>query len=128
MLKNDCHIFASLYITSQIRSSDLDSCFAQENHSYPMSISEYEKLRKRRQKSDFWECLLPFAEPLYTSPVTDALVLDGEVFVHMNLPDPDMFTFGDYCKKQLSVKIQQLANIVSRVDAVFDVYREFSIK
>ena len=72
--------------------------------------------------------MLPFAEPSYTSPVTDALVLDGAVFVHMNLPDPDMFTFGDYYKKQLSVNIQQLVNIVSRVDVVFDVYREFSIK
>ena len=52
-----------------------------------MSISEYGKLRKYTQKSDFLECLLPFAEPSYASPVTDALVLDRVVVVHMNSPD-----------------------------------------
>ena len=83
-------MFASLYVASQTRSGDLDSFFAHKNHSYPMSISDYGKLRKCRQKSDFLECLLRFGEPSNTSPVTDALVLDGAVFVHMNFPDPDI--------------------------------------
>lgn len=91
MLKNDCQLLTSLYVASQTRSGDLDSFFPHENHSYSMSISEYGKLRKCTQKSNFLECLLPFAEPSYTSPVTDALVLDRVVFVHMNSPDPHIW-------------------------------------
>ena len=63
MLKNDCCLFASLHVTSQTRNGDLDSFFAHENQGYPVP--------------GFLECLLPFAAPSYTSPVTDALVLDG---------------------------------------------------
>jgi hypothetical protein len=51
-LKDDCKLYASLYVACQSRSGDLADFFAHENHSYPPSISEYEKLRKCT-KSDF---------------------------------------------------------------------------
>lgn len=40
-LKDDCKLYASLYIACQSRSGDLAEFFSHENHSYPPSVSEY---------------------------------------------------------------------------------------
>lgn len=44
-LKQDCKLFASLYVACQRREGDLEDFFSHENHVYPPSISEYGKLR-----------------------------------------------------------------------------------
>ena len=53
-LKQDCKLFASLYVACQRRDGSLENCFTHENHIYP-SISEYGKLRKGN-KCDFLKC------------------------------------------------------------------------
>ena len=37
-------------------------------------------------------------------------------------------TFGEYCRIEISEKVERIANKVERVDIVFDVYRESSRK
>ena len=52
----DRHLFSILYVVCQSRKGNLENFFKHENHSYPVSISEYGKLRKC-SKSDFLKCL-----------------------------------------------------------------------
>ena len=52
-LKEDTHLFSSLYISSMSRGGDLRNFFAHENHPYPVSISEYGRLRPAKSKADF---------------------------------------------------------------------------
>ena len=51
--KEDTHLFPSLYISSMSRGGDLRNFFAHENHPYPVSISEYGRLRPAKSKADF---------------------------------------------------------------------------
>ena len=50
----DRRLFLNLYVACQSRKSNLESFFKHENHSYPVSISEYGKLRKC-SKSGFFK-------------------------------------------------------------------------
>ena len=127
LAKEDCRLFSSLYIACQTRAGDLDNFFAHENHSFPISLSEYGKLRKC-SKSDFIECLTPISDPSYNPPNVDAMIIDGAGLVNMNRPESTCKTFGEYCEKQLVSKIQSLAANVDRLDIVFDVYRIPSLK
>ena len=46
----------------------------------------------------------------------------------MNVTDITSKTFGDYCNTQITNKIKQLAQNVSRLDVVFDVYKKTTLK
>ena len=52
-LTSDHQLFANLYVACQSRQGDLENFFSHENHSYPTSLSEYGRLRKCSNKSDF---------------------------------------------------------------------------
>ena len=56
LMKDDSRLFSSFYIACQTRAGDLDNLFAHENHSFPVSISEYGNLCKC-SISDFISCL-----------------------------------------------------------------------
>ena len=55
-------------------------------------------------------------------------MIDGAALVHMNVPDITSKTFGDYCDTQITNKIKQLAQNVSRLDVVLDVYKRPTLK
>ena len=69
LMKDDCHLLSSLYIVCQTRAGDLDNFFTHENHSFPISISEYGNLRKCL-KSDFISCLTSIVEPRYEAQLS----------------------------------------------------------
>ena len=50
-------LYANLYLACQSKDGDLDNFFAHNNHAFPVSISEYGKLRKATSKSDFLQCM-----------------------------------------------------------------------
>ena len=106
---------------------DLDNFFAHENHSFPVSISEYGNLRKC-SKSDFIACLTRIIEPEYEAPTVDALIIDGAAVIHTSYPESSIKTFGDYCDLQIPQKIKALARNVDWLDVVFDVYKETTLK
>ena len=85
-LKSDCKLYANLFIACQSREGDLDSFIARENHSYPISISEYGRLRKCSSKSDFLKCLVAYGTPSDEPPAVQMKVTDGAAFVNMNPP------------------------------------------
>ena len=54
-------------------------------------------------------------------------VVDGAAFVNMNPPRIST-TYGDYCDKELKDRIRLMARDVKRLDLVFDIYKEDSLK
>ena len=125
-LASDRRLYANLYVACQSREGDLDNFFSHENHAYPIAISEYGELRKCTAKSDFLQILEEIREPTYDSPSVDVKIVDGAAFVHMNAPKACK-NYGEYCDV-LQQKIRLLANNVLRLDMVFDMYEEKSIK
>ena len=90
-------------------------------------ISEFGKLRKCSSKSDFLKCLQKISEPCETPPEDVQMKnVDGAAFVNMNSPR-ESSSFKDYCE-ELKKKVKKIGDNVERVDMVFDVYRENSLK
>ena len=85
-LTSDRQLFANLYVACQSRQGDLENFFSHENHSYPISLSEYGRLRKCSNKSDFLKCLEDLSEPSLESPDVEAKIVDGAAFVNINQP------------------------------------------
>ena len=82
----DPKLFSRLFIACQSRTGDLQDFFFHENHSYPISISEYGKLRKCTGKSDFLKCLNEIIDPSEEQPVTQVKIIDGWRSTHQYEP------------------------------------------
>eukprot|EP00112_Aurelia_sp_Birch-Aquarium-sp1_P020427 Seg5269.1 transcript_id=Seg5269.1/GoldUCD/mRNA.D3Y31 product="hypothetical protein" protein_id=Seg5269.1/GoldUCD/D3Y31 len=95
-LKQDCKLFASLYVACQARDGDLKEFFRHENHANPPSISEYGKLRKGN-KADFLKCIENHVEAKLENPRVTAKFLDGAAIVQM-VPPASATTFGQYAQ------------------------------
>ena len=125
--KFDCQLYASLYIANQAQQEDLDEFFAHKNHAYPMSLSEYGKLRKTG-KYEFLNCLEEIQEPSYDVPHDmEMIVIYGAALVYLNPPKHSR-TFGEYRESELGEHLERLAVPVNQLNLVFDVYSEDSSK
>ena len=120
-------LYANLYVACQSREGDLDNFFSHENHAFPVAISEYGKLRKATSKSDFLECLESLIEVTHEAPVVSMKIIDGAAFVNMNRPMTSS-TFGTYCQNELVPKLIFHGKSTQRMDLVFDIYKENSLK
>ena len=98
-----------------------------ENHLYPLSISEYGKLRKCLTKSDFLVCLNGLAEPIYDPPNVEMEIIDGAAFVNMNPPTTSN-AYGEYCDMELKAKVLRIADGLQQVDILFGTYEQNTIK
>ncbi len=82
-IKQDCKLFASLYVVCQSRERDLKEFFSHENHAYPPFISTYGKLRQTA-KSDALKMLNEYDTPEKQRPEEiSSILLDGAAVVHM---------------------------------------------
>ena len=124
-LTSDRQLFANLYVACQSRQGDLENFFSHENHSYPI-LSEYGRLRKCSNKSDFLKCLEDLSKPSLESPV-EAKIVDGAAFVNINQPKTST-TFEEYCFKEITQQVRRMAHGVSRLDFVFDTYIADTLK
>ena len=123
----DRKLFSRLFIACQTRKGDLDDFFSRENHSYPVSISDYGKLRKCSAKSDFLTCLYELLPPTAEPPRTEMKVIDAAAFVNMNPPISSK-DFSEYCK-EVEHKVTSLGKEqIERIDLVFDIYKQDSLK
>lgn len=127
-MKKENHLYASLFIACQARSSDLTDFFQHENHSFPPSISEYGKLRKT-SKADFLQCLEQHSSNTFTAPSDiTAKIVDGAVLVQALKPGL-IKTFGDYAKKfHQGILAMMSEEKIDRLDIVFDRYLDRSLK
>ena len=104
----------------------MDTFFAHENQATPPSLSLGGKIRPSA-KSDLLHCLELCEKQLLHAPNVDAIILDGATVVHMLHPGMAR-TFQDYADTVFgSYILSQLQN-ANRVDIVWDVYMENSLK
>ena len=123
-LKNDCNLFALLYIACQTRDGNLEEFFKHENQSTPPSLSTIGKIRIGH-KSDLPPCLETgtLSEP----PVIDVKILDGAAIGNM-LPHDHRKTFEEYAKNVFLPYLEAQARNVKRLDVVWDRYIQDSLK
>ena len=90
-LKNDCNLFARLYISCQSRDGNMEEFFKHENQACPPSLSSGGNIRIGQQ-SDLLQCIE--TGTLVQPPEVDVKILDGAVIVNMLSPGKSK-TFED---------------------------------
>ena len=124
-LQNNVALFGQVYVTMQSRDGDLAEFFAHEIHSFPPSLSYFDKLHLPSTKSDLLRCHEQPEEP--EPPLTyDCKVLDGAVVVHC-LPT-SVSTFDEYADKIFIPYLEKQLQSATRLDVVWDVYTPVSLK
>lgn len=124
MLKEDCALFGRLYVACQNRDGNIEEFFTYENQPWPPSLSQMGKLRSGN-KSDLVKCLPKSLKDKVDAP--DAVILDGAVVVQM-LPPSTASTFEEYFNEVFGPYILRHLEAAARVDVVFDVYLDRSLK
>ena len=126
VLKQDLALFSRLYISCQTRDGKLEEFFKFENQPWPPPLSETGQLRGG-QKADLIKCLPNSSNQCSIQPTIDAAILDGAIIVQMLKPGTAQ-TFEDYFNYVFAPYIARQLETVQRVDVVWDVYHEDSLK
>ncbi len=109
--------------------ADIDDFFKHENHREPPSLSDQEKL-STGTKSALLGCFPGMPEPGRSTAAKEAsmVILDMAAVIHMVKPQRAKY-FGDYTAMHLLPFLEkQINNNTTRVDAVWDIYPEASLK
>ena len=125
-IKEDCFLFSRLYIACQSREGNLEDFFKHENQPWPPALSKGGALRPGN-KADLLVELEAMARPVDTTPQVTAKILDGAVIVQMLSPRNSQ-TFEDYSKTVFMPYIEQQLEHAERIDIVWDVYIQGSLK
>ncbi|XP_076078833.1 uncharacterized protein LOC143048849 [Mytilus galloprovincialis] len=125
-LKQNCSLFSQLYVSCQVRDSDLDEFFPHENQAYPPSLSQFGQLRLG-SKSDLLVPLEKMCVIVTEIPDVDAIILDGAVIVNILKPR-FCKTFEDYSKQVFLPHINNYLKSCSRIDVIWDEYRQDNLK
>src|SRR6218665_1789141 len=127
-LKTDCHLFSRLYIACQSRNGDLKEFFQHENQALPPSLSQNGTLRLGT-KSNLLACLcsLSTTSTDLSELTVDACIMDVAVIVQM-LQLGCSRTLEEYNQKIFIPYIKSVLQKVQRLDIVFDIYFENSLK
>ena len=125
-LKNDCALFSRLYIACQSRDGNLQEFFKHENQPFPPTLAQAGKIREG-QKSDLVKWMERLVERKIDAPQVEATIIDGAVIVQILKPGMTT-TFKEYADFVFKPYILKQLEAVQRVDVVWDVYREDSLK
>ena len=125
-LKENCSLFAQLYVSCQVREGDLDDFFLHENHSCPSSLSQMDKLRSGC-KSGLLDCLQKLCPAQDDAPDVDVLIPDGAAIVNMLKPTAWQ-TFQDYASNIFIKYLENQLRKVRRIDIVWDLYKSDRLK
>ena len=110
-----------------MRDGNLDDLFEHENLPYPLSISDFGKLRFGVKSEIMSELESQVDLPSITPPVV-VILIDGAALVNQLKPVGGCKTFQDYADNCFIPYINRKLQQVSRLDIVWDVYLENSIK
>lgn len=128
LLKSDCELFSKLFIAAQNRSGgDLNEFFKHKNQAFPPSISENGSIRLGT-KSDILKSLENLDKSIFNfQPITTCAILDGPPIVHI-VKKQSSKTFEEYARQNFVPYLRRQYENQERVDLVFDVYKEDSLK
>lgn len=132
MLRNDYKLFSRLYLGAQNRGVNLEQFFNYENQPFPPSISDNGHLRNG-PKGNIVDSLCNTYKDVDleymdygTEDDATAFFVDGAVIVRFINPT-GAGTFGEYSSK-IQEYFRQYTKRYERIDVVWDVYRNNSIK
>eukprot|EP00794_Sanderia_malayensis_P011698 gene11698-12917_t len=127
-LKNDVALFSRLFIACQNRDGNIEEFFRHENQSSPPSISQNNELRSGN-KADLLHQLESMDDSISSCepPEVEVKVIDGAALIN-GLKPPSNTTFEDYASKTALPRLKALSANALRIDVVFDVYLERSLK
>eukprot|EP00112_Aurelia_sp_Birch-Aquarium-sp1_P007906 Seg1863.1 transcript_id=Seg1863.1/GoldUCD/mRNA.D3Y31 product="hypothetical protein" protein_id=Seg1863.1/GoldUCD/D3Y31 len=127
-LKNDVALFSRLFIACQNRDGNIEEFFRHENQSSPPSLSQSNELRSGN-KAELLKQLESMDDLISSceSPETEVTVLDGAALINGLKPESNT-TFEDYAAKIVLPRLTKLSANALRIDVVFDVYLERSLK
>ena len=118
-------LFAKISLVAHIRSLDMRSVFKFPLGPLPWALAEPVGTLKKTSKATFLHKLEGPVEPLERVSGDYAMVFDGMVYVQQSQVTNK--TFGQLSTDLLE-KILTTGSKVARIDVVFDVYRDLSIK
>ena len=127
-LKTDVALFSRLFIASQSRSADIDDFFRYENQGIPPALSLNGELRSGH-KAEFLKLLADkFPNSCFTeTPISKCHIIDGAALVNIYRPVASM-SFQEYANNMIIRRLEFLLESSSRIDLVFDVYLDTSLK
>lgn len=129
-VKANSALITKLFMSLQARpDADLDDFFKYENRREPPSLSDKGNLRSGT-KSDILRCLpnMPITGRTPAAKEATVVVLDMAAVIHFVKPQRAK-VFGEYAQMQLMPYLSsQMTSNTTRVDAVWDTYRETSLK
>jgi len=126
VLKDDCGLFSRLFIACPSREGNMPEFFKHENHPWPLALAQAGRMREG-QKSDLVKCMEKVSRATEVAPQVDATIIDGAVVVQMMSPGTAR-TFKEYAVNVFMPYIMRQLQTVKRVDVVWDVYRQDSLK
>ena len=85
-LEAHCGPYADLFAVCQARDGDPDNFFAHENDAYPVSLSQYNKLRKCSAKLVFLQRLNDIVKPRLWPPNVGVKLKNAAAFANINKP------------------------------------------
>ena len=124
-IRHDVGLFGRLYMGNQQREYDPDKFFSHENHTYPLSLSEYGKLRLCT-KSDLLKLLTSSNQKL-ESHRFDCKIVDGAALIHILTPK-NVTAFSSYADQVFMSFIKRELLAAKRIDIMWDQYQQDSVK
>ena len=118
-------LFSKIEIISQKRSVDLKTLFNYPLEALPLSLSEADGTLKKSPKSALLHKLEQDVEPVSDLPIGCAILMDG--MAHVQQIKTTKMTYSQFATVLLK-KVLSIGRDSSRIDVVFDVYLDNSIK
>ena len=118
-------LFSKIAIISQKRSVDLKTLFNYPLEALPLSLSEADGTLKKTPKSALLHKLEQDVEPVSDLPIGCAILMDGMALVRQI--KTTKMTHSQFATVLLK-KVLSIGRDSSRIDVVFDVYLDNSIK
>ena len=122
-VKQDCAMFAQLYISCQVRGGDRDDFFRHVNRSYPPSLSQFGALGTGTKSTlvDRLKALTPSVATGNVCSCIDAIILNGAAVVNLLKP-ANCKTFADYAHDVFIKYVKSQFRSAQRIDIVWDNY------
>ena len=127
LMKSYVELFARLYITCQTRDGNLEDFFQQENQAWPPALSDGGRLRLGT-KSYILTCLDDLSPSQTKTHDATCIVLDGAAIKQMMKPAAAKPFDGHIAQQVFIPYISSQLRSVSRVDLVWDTYKDDSLK
>ena len=126
-LKSNVALFSKLIIATQNKKGNLAEFFKHSNQMVPPSLSK-DVVTRSGDKPILMDCFENTVSPVSECPNANGVIIDGPMLVNSTKPSKKDQTFSSYAEEAIKPKIYKLSKEACRVDIIWDVYNEKSLK